>query len=321
MPAISVLVPVRDAAPWLAASLASLWRQTLRDFEVIAVDDGSTDGSGALLDRAAACETRLRVVHTPAAGLPAALNTALALARGALVARHDADDLSHRDRLALQREHLARHPRVSVVGCRVRLFPAAGVGMRRWATWHNALLTHEAMARDALIDSPLAHGTALLRRTALERVGGWRELGWPEDLDLWLRMLRAGHRFAKLPRALYAWRQHAASATRLDPRYRRERFMALRRDALDRGLLAGARLVTVIGVGDSLVTWRRNLAGGKRGARRVRAPQVARPSPRVIATLEPPLVLVFGATPARGRWREALEAAGFSEGRDFAFVA
>ena len=184
-------MPVRDAAPWLAASLRSLTRQRVRDLEIVAVDDGSTDGSGAWLDRAAAAEPRLRVVHTPPLGLPAALATALALARAPLIARHDADDLSHRDRLALQHAYLAAHPRVSVVGCRVRLFPgaAAGAGMRRWAAWHNGLLTHEAMAREALIDSPLAHGTALLRRAALARAGGWQEHGWPEDLDLWLRML------------------------------------------------------------------------------------------------------------------------------------
>lgn len=318
MPAISVLLPVRDAAPWLAASLASLWRQAFGDFEVIAVNDGSTDGSGALLERAAAREPRLRVVHIPPSGLPAALNLALARASGALIARHDGDDLSHRLRFSLQREHLDAHPEVSVVGCRVRLFPAAGIGMRRWAVWHNGLLDHEAMAREALIDSPLAHGTALIRREALERVAGWTERGWPEDLDLWLRMLRAGGRFAKLPRVLYAWRQHATSATRRDPRYRRERFLDLRRAALERGLLRGARHTTVIGVGDSLETWRGLLAHGRR---RVHPLAAARPSSRMIADLAPPIVLVFGAASARMRWRDALGAGPLTEGRDFVFVS
>ncbi|MGH7731364.1 MAG: glycosyltransferase family 2 protein [Candidatus Eiseniibacteriota bacterium] len=318
MPAISVLMPVRDVAPWLDASLASLWRQTVRDLEVIAVDDGSTDGSGAILDRAAAQEPRLAVVHTLPLGIPAALNTALARARAPLIARHDADDLSHRLRFAFQREHLLGHPRVSVVGCRVRLFPAAGAGMRRWVAWHNGLVTHEAMAHEALIDSPLAHGTALIRRSALERAGGWRELGWAEDLDLWLRMLRAGHRFGKLPRTLYAWRQHPASATRRDPRYARERFLALRHDALARGLLRRARRVTVIGVGVSLETWRRTIACGRVD---VSAFHAARPSPRLVARLAPPVVLVFGAASARRRWRDALGAAGLMESVDFAFVA
>ena len=315
---ISVLLPVRDAARWLPASLASLWRQTFRDFEVVAVDDGSTDASGAMLDRAASREPRLRVVHTAALGLPAALNTGLALARGSLIARHDADDLSHRRRLALQQGHLASHPRVSVVGCRVRLFPSAGTGMRRWVGWHNGLLTHEAMAREALIDSPLAHGTALMRRRALERVGGWEEHDWPEDLDLWLRLLDAGHRFAKLPLTLYAWRQHADSATRRDPRYRAERFAALRRATLERGLLCGAHRTTLVGVGRSLDAWRLALAG--RG-RVVRVLAAGRPSRDVISALVPPVVLVFGAAPARRRWREALGANGLAEGSEFAFVA
>lgn len=318
MPAISVLLPVRDAAPWLATSLASLWRQAFGDFEVIAVNDGSTDGSGALLERAAEGEPRLRVVHLPPSGLPAALNAGLARAGGTLIARHDADDLSHRLRLSLQRDHLAAHPEVGVVGCRVRLFPAAGAGMRRWVAWHNGLLDHDGMAREALIDSPLAHGTALIRREALERVGGWSERGWAEDLDLWLRMLGAGVRFAKLRRVLYAWRQHAASATRSDPRYRRERFLDLRREALEHGLLRGARHATVIGVGDSLETWRGLLA---HGSRRVHPLAAARPSTRMIAALAPPVVLVFGAASARMRWRDALEAGALSEGRDFVFVS
>lgn len=319
VPAISVLLPVRDAAPWLASSLASLWRQTLADFEVIAVDDGSTDASGELLDRAARREPRLRVVHTPGRGLPAALDAALGLARAPLVARHDADDLSHRRRFALQRAWLRAHPQVAVVGCRLRVFPAAhtGAGMRRWAAWHNALLDHEAMADEALIDSPLAHGTALARRAWLERVGGWRERGWPEDLDLWLRLLERGARFGKLPQTLYGWRQHPGSSTRRDPRYRPERFLDLREEALGRTFLRHRSRATLVGVGATLEIWRSRLT------RRVRlaAVEAGRPSAARLAAFDPPLVLAFGARPARERWRSALRAAGWVERDDFIFVA
>src|SRR5438093_753613 len=101
-PRISVLLPVRDAAPWLASSLASLARQTLTEYEVIAIDDGSRDGSGAMLDRAARRDPRIVVRHTPAVGLPGALNMALSLASAPWIARQDADDVSHRDRFARQ---------------------------------------------------------------------------------------------------------------------------------------------------------------------------------------------------------------------------
>src|SRR5262245_56756332 len=145
MPAVSVLLPVRNGGAYLAPALASLWRQTLRDFEVIAVNDGSTDDSGERLERHARREKRLRVIHLPASGLPTALNAGLAAARGRWIARQDADDLSRRRRFELQQGLLAAHPEIGVVGSRLRILPAspAWIGMRRWADWHNTLLTHE----------------------------------------------------------------------------------------------------------------------------------------------------------------------------------
>ena len=320
MPALSVLLPVRNAGAYLAPALASLWRQTMGDFEVVAVDDGSTDGSGERLERAAALEPRLRVIRTAAAGLPAALNTALERARAPVIARHDADDLSHRARFERQLGHLSAHPGDAAVGCRLRLFPSAHVagGMRRWARWHNALLTHEAMAREVLIDSPLAHGTAMIRRAWLTRLGGWRDRGWPEDVDLWLRMLAAGARLGKCAETLYAWRQHPASATRRDPRYAPARFAELRLDALRRGFLARRRTATLVGVGRTLREWNERLAAAGIA---VKAIEAARPRPDVLRALVPRAVLVFGAAPARARWRDALSGVGLLEFRDFAFIA
>ena len=320
MPLLSVLLPARDAGPWIDAALASLLRQTMRDLEVLAVDDGSVDDTGVRLERAAARDPRVRVLRTEARGLPQALETARAQARGAFLARHDADDLSHRRRFELQLAHLAARPEAGVCGTRVRLFPPArvGEGMRRWGTWHDALLEHEEMARDVYVDSPLAHGTALMRRAALDLVDGWRERGWPEDLDLWVRMIEAGVRLTKVPRRLYAWRQHAGSATRVDPRYAPERFRALKLDALGRGLLKDRARVTLAGVGTSVRGWAGALAG--RGLA-VDVVEARRPEPEALARLATPLVLVFGARPARERWRSALTAHGLREGAQFAFVA
>jgi hypothetical protein len=233
------------------------------------------------------------------------------------VARHDADDLSHRERFARQAAHLDSHPEVGVIGSCVRLFPAGGfgAGMRRWAAWHNGLLEHEAMRREVLIDSPLAHGTAMLRRRTLEAAGGWHERGWAEDLDLWVRLLERGVRFAKLPRALYGWRQHAASSTRTDPRYLRERFTRLKVAALDRTLLAGGERATLIGTGTSLERWRHALGG------RVAQCREARVASAAGFAAPPPFILVYVSPATRERWREIAVAAGWAELRDFIFVS
>ncbi len=319
VPAISVLLPVRDARPWLDAALRSLARQTFGDFEIVAVDDGSTDGSGEALDRAAACDSRLRVVHTPPRGLPLALNEALRHARARVVARHDADDVSHRERFRLQMERLDADSDLAVVGSRIRMFPAdqVGAGMRRWEAWHNALLTHEAMRRERFIDSPLAHGTALIRRGWLERVGGWAERGWAEDLDLWMRLFDAGARFGKCRESLYGWRQHRGSATRRDPRYRRERFIALKLDALERGFLRGHDTMTLVGVGLGLERCK-ELFGRTRTVRVVAA---GRPHASALRSLAAPSVLLFGSPIARARWREALVKFGLREEDQFIFIA
>ncbi len=315
---VSVLLPVRNAAPWLASSLASLARQSVADHEVIAVDDGSVDGSGDLLERAAQCDTRLVVRHTPARGLPAALNLALSLARAPWIARQDADDLSHRERFEQQLRRAHEAPALHVIGTRVRLFPAhaTGAGMRRWVAWHNALLDHESMHRELLIDSPLAHGSAMIRRDMLERVGGWHERGWAEDLDLWVRLVEAGARFGKLAEPLYGWRQHPRSSTRTDERYSHARFLSLKVAALAEGFLRDRKQVTLVGVGRSLARWRQALAAWVGDCHEIR-----RPHRQGVPALRPPLVLAYMAPAARERWRALLSRHDMQELSDFIFVA
>lgn len=249
MPRVSVLLPVRDAAATLDDCLQSLRAQSLDDHEVIAVDDGSRDGSGERLRAAAGDDPRVRVLPARGRGLVAALNQALDAARSGLVARMDADDVAHPERLWRQAERLAQDPGLDVLGCRVRLFgEGAGDGMRAYVEWLNGLLEHDAIVGDLFVESPLAHPSVMLRRETLLGLGGYRDFDGPEDYELWLRAHGAGLRFAKCPETLLDWRDGATRLTRSDPRYAPERFRDVKIAALRRGALAG-RAAVVWGAG------------------------------------------------------------------------
>ncbi len=250
-PAVSVLLPVRDALPYLPACRRSLARQSLRDFEVVAVDDGSNDGTGAFLAHWAREDPRVRVLSPGRVGLVEALNRGLAACRAPLVARMDADDACHPLRLELQAAYLERHPEVGLVASRVRFFPVHRVagGFLRYEAWLNGLLTHGAMMRERFAESPVAHPSVMLPRKVLQAAGGYRDLGWPEDHDLWLRLAAAGIRFAKLPEVLVFLREHPGRLTRTDPRYSTRAFLELKAHHLLAGPLAGGRPFAVWGAG------------------------------------------------------------------------
>ncbi len=252
MPRVSVLLPVRDAAATLPEALASLGKQTLQDHEVVVIDDASRDGSGEILEAAARGDSRLRVLRGATRGLVAALNEALQAAASPLVARMDADDVAHPERLELQVARLARDDQTDVLGCRVRWLGEAAIGnegMRAYVDWLNGLIDHATIVRDLFVESPLAHPSVMMRTAALRGLGGYRRFDGPEDYDLWLRAHAAGLRFGKCPETLLDWRDRAARLTRTDPRYRAERFRDLKVAALGRGPLAAGRPCVVWGAG------------------------------------------------------------------------
>jgi glycosyltransferase involved in cell wall biosynthesis len=229
-PAVTILMPFRDAAATLPACLASIRRQTLGGFELLAVDDGSTDESPAIVAAYAGADQRARLLRPGPVGLVAALNRGLAAARAPLVARMDADDLMHPRRLQLQHDYLAAHPEVALVASRVALFPRRLVreGYREYLRWQNRVLTPAQVAENIYVESPFAHPSVLFRRAAVGALGGYHEGPFPEDYELWLRMHAAGLPMAKLPQLLLAWRESESRASRVDPRYAREAFDGLR---------------------------------------------------------------------------------------------
>ncbi len=225
-PRVSVLLPCRNAADTLDETLQSLCHQTFADIEIVAVDDGSSDGTGRLLDRRQTRDSRLRVLHTPPRGLVLALKTAADTAHGTILARMDADDIARPERIERQVALLDDRPELVACGTQVRYFPRRLVrdGARRYERWVNGLITPEEIDRDLFVECPIPHPTLAIRRTAFEAVGGYRDAGWPEDYDLVLRLWQAGYRLGKVPAVLLDWRDGPSRLSRTHERYRPEAF-------------------------------------------------------------------------------------------------
>lgn len=329
-PKASVLLPVRDGARWLGPCLESLAAQHLARFEVLAVDDGSRDGTRALLDAFAARDPRFRVLGQPPLGIVAALRRAAAQARAPYLARMDADDLADPRRLALQVAALDADPRLGLAGCGVEII---GDGVRsgrlEYAAWLNALRAHEEIERDLFIECPIAHPAFMARRDAFEAVGGYRDFDGPEDYDLVLRLWRAGWRLANLPEVLIRWRERPDRLSRVDARYAPEAFRRLKREALRATLLPPGRPFRQWGAGAVGKRWLREWGGDgpravvdvdprKIGSRIHGVPVIAPDAldPRAAFT-----VVAVGAPGARALIREWMAERGALELRDFVLLA
>jgi len=143
----------------------------------------------------------------------------------------DADDIAAPERLETQLAYADSHPDIDVIGCQVRMFSDSGhidEGYRTYERWINSLTTPEEIARELFVESPIPHPSAFVSRRCLERVGLYRDEGWPEDYDLWLRAHFAGFRMGKPLGILLDWRDYPTRTSRTDTRYSSDEFMRAR---------------------------------------------------------------------------------------------
>jgi glycosyltransferase involved in cell wall biosynthesis len=210
-PDVSVVIPVYNAARYLAESIASIRAQTLRSIEIIAVDDGSTDGSGEMLDALAAKDPRLKVFHQTNAGIVGALNNGLAMANGRYVARMDADDIARADRLEKQAAYLDEQPDHVFVGCLFRVIDEAGRPGHVQQPGGQGRQTD--MRRFPPYVAAVPHPSLMVRRDAIVSLGGYREqFPHAEDHDLFIRLARLG-KMAILPEVLLDYRIHGGAVS------------------------------------------------------------------------------------------------------------
>ena len=330
-PRVSVILPFRNAAETIGRALRSLQCQSLREIEVLAVDDRSTDAGPALVRSFQAEDSRVRLFESNAPhGVVAAINTAWPLCRASMIARMDADDVSFPRRLECQLDLFNRDPLLSCAGCQVEI-PGADEGFLRYLDWSNSLLSPESIARERFVECPVVNPTMFARREVLESVGGHVDSPWAEDYDLWLRILAAGHRVAKVPEILYQWNDdRPGRLTRSDPRYSRENFMRARAHYLaslpqaERGFAicgagpTGKTLARFLLEEGASVLWFHDVSKGRIGER-IGGIRVLGGAP--IASSGPgrngPVFLsCVGSPGGRERVRRLLEDAG-QEGQDF----
>ncbi len=328
-PAVSVILPVRNGGPFLAGAVQSILQQSLCDLELLLVDDHSDDGAVQALDLG---DERVIMLKAAGHGVAAAFNAGLAEARGQFIARMDADDLSHPERLATQVRMLEQDPSLGIVGACVDFFAEEGVGEGNllYRDWLNSLRTPQSIRHAMYIESPIPNPTALFRLEVIQSLQGYRDPEWPEDYDLYLRADAAGIRMAKPEGILLRWRDHDHRLTRTDARYSLQRFQQAKAHYLARNRLPQRRLL-IWGAGPTgkrfydllaaegipvsgfIDVHPRRIGGLKRG----------QPVLPIEATADGDefILVAVGARYARAEIQAHLDGLGRHEGSDYLFVA
>jgi glycosyltransferase involved in cell wall biosynthesis len=327
---VSVILPVHNGGRYLQDAVDSILAQTHGDLELLVVDDHSTDGRVAALRTG---DPRVSVTRSRGRGVAKAFNTGLKRARGAFIARMDADDIALPERLEAQLSLFDEHAEVDIAGGCVRFIGGAGVagGNLRYAKWLNSVRTPREIRSQIYIESPIPNPTAMFRAPALRQLGGYRNCGWPEDYDLFLRADRAGMQMAKPDAVLLEWRDHPDRLTRTDPLYTLERFQAAKAHYLADYRLP-VREVVIWGAGptgkqfhDLLeavgITTRyfidvhpRRVGGAKRDKPVYGLQQAGRRDGTFT-------LVAVGARGARAKIRNLLDERGCTEGEDYLFAA
>ena len=328
---VSVVLPVRDGASTIEAAVQSVLSQQDCVFELVVVDDGSFDDTLPRLESLARNDARLIVVKQSRDGLVEALNRGLAVASAPLVARMDADDLMLPGRLSIQLAAMAKNPDWAVVGSHVHLEPPTP-GMQRYVDWLNGLMSPQDLSREIYIDSPLCHPSVMFRKERVLSLGGYRDVGWAEDHDLWFRLHLAGEVMGVVPQTLHQWHDLPSRLTRTHPRYSFESMMCMKAHYLSKAF------------GSSMRIW----GAGRDGKRMARALEgegveisafvdidpakiggVRRGSVPVIGPddLNPPqpgdpiMIVMVGVIGARDDIRQTLRTLNYVEARDFICAA
>jgi glycosyltransferase involved in cell wall biosynthesis len=242
-PQITVLMPAYNAAGYIAEAIASVLQQSFTDFELLIVNDGSTDNTLDIIN--AFDDERIVVISQENAGVAAALNTGLTHAKAPYIARFDADDICHPHRLEKQIAFLTANPDYIMVGSDVDFMMEDGSLLFHFKCIAH---THEEIIEKLYFYCPFVHPAVMYKKESICQAGGYpTDAHNFEDYLLWTKIAKAG-KFYNLPEALIKYRLNAASVT-IDEKWRGKRFRQLKRTAVLRGSISaneGDELLAII---------------------------------------------------------------------------
>ncbi len=212
-PAVSVVLPVYNCPLYVGQAIESVLNQTFADFELIVIDDGSTDETPSILQRYT--EPRIRYISQTNCGLARTLNRGIELSRGRYIARQDQDDVSRPERLAKQVAFLDAHPQCALVGTWAEIWRDD----QRTSRVHAHPSDGARLKFELLLNNPFVHSSVMMRKSALGQVGVYstdRNRQPPEDYELWSRIARSFD-VANIPEILHAYREVGSSMSRAGP--------------------------------------------------------------------------------------------------------
>lgn len=210
MPRVSVILPIYNAMSFIANAVESILAQTYQDFELILIDDCSTDGTIEILNKFV--DTRIQLIkNTSNLGLVGSLNKGLTIASGEYIARMDHDDIAMPFRFDRQIKFLDKYPEISILGTGYRLVDASG----KLGVAYIPPESHDEVEWALSFICPLAHPTVMMRRNVVELAGGYLEsASYAEDYDLWER-LSHNSRFANIADPLLLLRKHSSNMSKV----------------------------------------------------------------------------------------------------------
>lgn len=230
MPQISIILPFYNAGATLTRAIQSILNQTYQDFELILVNNNSTDQSLKIATDFVNTDHRVILLNETQQGVVFAANTGMRAAQGQYIARMDADDTAHTERLARQLNHLDQNPNLSLSATQVNYQSEKDTpdDFEHFVQWSNNLTTWDDIYHNRFVEFPVVNPTLLFRRSMLDEVGYLSEGDFPEDYEWFLRAVANGHQIGKLDTTLLDWHDSTNRLTRTDERYHTHAFFNIK---------------------------------------------------------------------------------------------